>query len=64
VLGPDVAEQVAAWFRKATHPETIRRGRANLQKLRTGTGTLLPGSAEVERRRALDGAGPPGRRRS
>lgn len=60
-LGAEAAEAFRAWFRKATHPETIRRGRAGLQRLRDGGGSLLPTQGEAERRRALDGAGPPGR---
>jgi len=61
VLGEEAARRFGAWFLKATHPETIRRGRANVQKLRHGGGSLLPNAREAERRRALDGAGPPGR---
>lgn len=46
----------------ATTPETIRRRRAEIQKLRyPGAGTLLPNSTEQARRRALDGAGSPDR---
>lgn len=63
VFGIEVVEQFAAWFAKATHPETIRRGRQEVQKLRTLTGSLLPNSNETKRRQARDGAGPPRGRR-
>jgi hypothetical protein len=46
---------------KITHPETIRRGRQSVQKLRTGTGSLQPSGSVAEYRRARDGAGPPRR---
>ena len=59
VLGEQGARRFRAWFCKATHPETIRRGRASVQKLRRGGGALLPSDREAERRRALAGAGPP-----
>lgn len=59
ILGDEGARRFRAWFLRATHPETIRRGRANIQKLRTGAGALQPSEAEAQRRRALDGAGPP-----
>lgn len=52
------------WFlnvNAATHPETIRRRRAELQRLRTGDGVFQPSRGESLRRRALDGAGPPRR---
>lgn len=60
-LGPEAFEAFRAWFcaPSTTNYETIRRGRAGIQQLRTGTGALLPGAAEIERRRSLDGAGPP-----
>ena len=38
----EAAERFAAWFRRATHPETIRRRRAEIQKLGGGGGSLLP----------------------
>jgi len=63
VLGEEGAARFAAWFRKATHPETIRRRRAEIQKLGGGGGALLPSPGEAARRRALDGAGPPRGRR-
>ena len=63
VLGQEGATRFAAWFRKATHPETIRRRRAEIQKLGGGGGSLLPSDGEAARRRALDGAGPPRGRR-
>ena len=63
-LGSDEAvDRFRAFMEKqATTPETIRRRRAEIQKLRyPGAGTLLPDATEIERRRSLDGAGPPDR---
>jgi hypothetical protein len=47
----------------ATSPETIRRRRQEIQKNRTGAGSLRPSPGEAKRRRALDGAGAPRRKR-
>jgi hypothetical protein len=58
-LGPVAWARFCEVFPRVTHPETIRRGRAEIQRLRTGSGSLLPSITEAERRRALDGAGPP-----
>lgn len=63
VLGAEAMGKFAAWFRKSTHPETIRRRRAEIQKLSGGGGSMLPSPGEADRRRALDGAGPPRGRR-
>jgi hypothetical protein len=63
ILGATGFRRFQAWFAKATHPETIRRGRAEIQKLGKGGGSLLPEEHEAARRRALDGAGPPRGRR-
>lgn len=47
-----------------TSSESIRRRRQDAQKNRTpGAGALLPDKGEAERRRSLDGAGPPRGRR-
>ena len=59
VLGEQGADRFREWFRMATHPETIRRRRADIQKLGGGGGSMLPSATEAARRRALDGAGPP-----
>ena len=62
-LGDEGFEAFAAAFHKITHPETVRRGRAGLQKLRSGSGSLRPGESVIAYRRARDGAGAPGPRR-
>lgn len=59
VLGEEGAAKFAAWFRKATHPETIRRRRAAHQQLAGDGGHLLPDGAAVAYRRAQSRAGAP-----
>ena len=59
VLGAEGWEAFKAAFLKITPPETIRRGRQEIQRIRTGTGSLQPSGAVTEYRRARDGAGPP-----
>jgi len=61
-LGDEAFEVFAAAFRKITNYETVRRGRAEVQKLRTGAGSLLPGQEVIDYRLARDGAGAPGPR--
>ena len=64
-LGDDGFEAFADAFRHVysiTCTETIRRGRAEVQKLRTGSGSLLPSQSVVEYRKSRDGAGAPGPR--
>ena len=51
-----------AWFQNtATHPETIRRRRAELQSNRKNHGTLRGSAGTTAYRKARDGAGPPRR---
>jgi hypothetical protein len=61
-LGEEGFDLFADAFHKITHPETVRRGRAEVQKLRKGGGSLLPGESVINYRRARDGAGAPGPR--
>lgn len=60
-LGSAEFARFAATFPKLTSPETIRRGRQSVQKLRTGTGSLQPSGSVADYRRARDSAGPPRR---
>lgn len=48
---------------QATSVETITRGKREVQKLSLGGGDLPPDDDEADRRRNLDGAGPPGWRK-
>ena len=59
LLGADAFQAFAAAFLTITTPETVRRGRQEIQKLRTGTGHLLPDAQTIAYRRSRDGAGPP-----
>lgn len=64
VLGDEAFERFAAWFRNprgATHPETIRRRRAEHQQLAGDGGRLLPGKGAVAYRRARSRGGAPRR---
>ena len=62
-LGTKGMAQFRRFFLKATHPETIRRGRQEVQRVRTDSGSLRPSPEETKRRQELDGADPFGRKR-
>jgi len=62
VMADAALEQFKDWFRStATHPETIRRRRAELQSNRKEHGVLRGSPQVTAYRRARDGAGPPRR---
>lgn len=59
VVSEDQFDRLLTWCRNAAHPETIRRRRQEIQKLRTEVGHLLPSDSVAAFRKAQDGAGPP-----
>ena len=62
VMADALLERFKTWFqRTATHPETIRRRRAEIQSNRKKHGTLRGSAATTRYRRSRDGAGPPRR---
>jgi len=62
VMTDAAMDRFHAWFRStATHPETIRRRRAELQSNRKKHGTLRGSAGTTAYRKARDGAGPPRR---
>lgn len=57
-----ISERFDEWFRTtATHPETIRRRRAEIQSNRSADGALRGPASVTAYRRERDGAGPPRR---
>ena len=60
-LGVEAFERFCRVFVSITTPETIRRGRQSVQKLRTDAGHLLPDAQTIQYRRSRDGAGAPRR---
>ena len=62
VMAQALLERFETWFqRSATHPETIRRRRAEIQALRRKHGDLRPPAHIAAYRKARDGAGAPRR---
>ena len=60
VMANALSERFKDWFRRtATHPETIRRRRVEIQSLRKKHGALRPAAHITAYRKARDGAGPP-----
>jgi len=61
VMAEAATERFRKWFLTATHPETIRRRRAELQSNRKKHGALRGSAQTTAYRKARDGAGPPRR---
>jgi len=60
VMADALLERFRDWFRRtATHPETVRRRRAEIQSNRQKEGALRGSASTTAYRRARDGAGPP-----